>query len=204
MRERLTLNATKEEIYDAYQRALERLRKERYRNEKHKEHKKQIRKEKNKAISNISYKNFRMKQVLWGVNKRIERLQGRYKVHESKGRRDGYKLAVRRMDKTYFKSDNPAKFIGQVNYLTEVVNLRIDECAFLLWANRYDYFTKSDFSRDMDDTNIPYYGCLVRLRRKGYLMKLEEAKEFGRFKFSLTGTGKVNAIKIDKYIKKIT
>ena len=204
MRERLTLNATKEEIYDAYQRALERLRKERYRNEKHKEHKKQIRKEKNKAINNISYKNFRMQQVLWGVNKRIEKLKGRYKVHESKGRRDGYKLAVRRMDKTYFKADNPARFIGHVNLLSEVMGFKTDECAFLLWANRYDFFTKSDFVRDMEDTNIPYYGCLVRLRRKGYLMKLEEAKEFGRFKFALTGTGKVSAVKIDKFIKKVT
>lgn len=202
MRERLTLNYTKEEIYDAYQRALERLRKERYRNEKHKEHKKQIRKDKNAAINTISYKNFKMKQVLWGVNKRIERLKGRYKVHASKGKRDGYKLAVRRMDKTYFKSDNPAKFIGHINQLSNVMSLKTDECAFLLWANRYDFFTKNDFVRDMEETNIAYYGCLVRLRRKGYLMKLEEAKEFGRFKFALTGTGKVSAIKIDKYIKK--
>jgi hypothetical protein len=35
-------------------------------------------------------------------------------------------------------------------------------------------------------------------------MKLEEAKEFGRFKFALTGTGKVTAVKIDKFVKKVT
>jgi hypothetical protein len=201
---RLSINHSKEEIYEAYKKALDRARVEKYRNSKHIEHKKEIRAEKNKAISTISYKNFKMRQVLWGVNKRLDKLRGRYKSHQLKGRKEGYNIAVRRMDRTYFKSDNPARFIGHVNLLSDVMNLKTDECAFLLWANRYDYFTKSDFLRDMEDTGVPYYGCLVRLRRKEYIMKLEEAKEFGRFKFALTGTGKVTAVKIDKFVKKVT
>ncbi len=203
MSKRLNLNDSKEEIYSEYQKALERLRTERYRNKKHREHKKEIRKEKNAKINTMSYKHFRMTQVLWGVNKRIERLKGRYKVHQSKGRRDGYKKAIARMDKPFFKSQNASRFIGMVWHLTDILGLRADECAFLLWANRYDYFTKSDFSRDMDGCNISYYSCLIRIRNKGMLIKMDEAKEFGRFKFCLTGTGKNTAIKIDKFIKKI-
>lgn len=203
MKKRLRLSDDKEVIYAAYQKALAALRLEKHRNKVHIEHKKEIREEKNKKINTMSYKHFRMTQVLWGVNKRIERLKGRYETHQAKGRRDGYKKAVARMDKPVFKSDNASRFIGMLTVMTDAVGLSIHECAFLVWSNRYDYFTKSDFLRDMSDTNIPYYGCLTRLKEKGMILKIEEAKEFGRFKFCLNAIGKANASKIDKFIKKI-
>ena len=190
MKKRLRLSDDKEVIYAAYQKALAALRLEKHRNKVHIEHKKEIRDEKNKKINTMSYKHFRMTQVLWGVNKRIERLKGRYETHQAKGRRDGYKKAVSRMDKPAFKVDNPSRFIGMLTVMSDAIGLSIHECGFLIWSNRYDYFTKSDFLRDMSDTNIPYYGCLTRLKDKGMILKIEEAKEFGRFKFCLNAIGK--------------
>jgi len=203
MRKRIKLSDDKEVIYKAYQDALSDLRVEKFRSRKHIEDKKEIRKEKNKKINTMSYKHFRMTQVLWGVNKRIEKLKRRHSVHQAKGRRDGYKKAVARMDKPNFKTDNPARFIGMLGILTDAMNLTINECAFLMWANRYDYFVKSDFVRDMEGTSIPYYSCVSRLKEKGMVVKMEEVKEYGRFKFCLNAIGKMNASKIDKFVKKI-
>lgn len=203
MTERIKLSDDKEVIYAAYQKALSALRVEKFRNKAHIQDKKEIRKEKNKKINTMSYKHFRMTQVLWGVNKRIERLKNRYEVHQAKGRRDGYKKAIARMDKPNFKADNASRFIGMLSVMTDAIGLSLHECSFLMWANRYDYFTKSDFTRDMQDTNVPYYGCLTKLKSKGMIMKIEEAKEFGRFKFCLNAIGKATATKIDKFVKKI-
>jgi len=35
------------------------------------------------------------------------------------------------------------------------------------------------------------------------IVKMEEAKEYGRFKFCLNAIGKMNASKVDKFVKKI-
>lgn len=204
MKLRYSLDDSKEEIYEAYQNALTKLRKERFLNKQHKEHKKEIIKKKNKKINNMSYKHYRMTQVLWGVNKRIEKLKGRYKVHQKRGRVEGYRNAVSRMARPFFKTNNPARMVGMIDLMQKTMGIRLDECSFLLWANTYDFFTVNDFKRDMSDTNIQYYSCLVKLKNKGHLMKMEHGKEFGKFKFCLTGTGKSLASRIDKFIKKVS
>lgn len=194
---------SKEVIYEAYLNALNNLRVQRHKNKQHVLHKREIIKKKNKQYNTLHYKYFRMTQVLFGVNKKLDGLKGASMKQKAIGRKIGYKEGLAKFDKNTFSIDNPYKFIGMCDFMAKALGYKMDECAFLLWANNYDFFTKADFVRDMGDTGINYYYNLSKFMSSKMLNKLDIKREKGRYKFSLNAIGKLEAGKIDKFIKKI-
>jgi hypothetical protein len=194
---------SKEVIYDAYLKVLNYLRVQKHKNKQHVLHKREIIKKKNKQYNTLHYKYFRMTQVLYGVNKKIDGLKGASMKQKSIGRKIGYKEGVSKFDKNTFSTDNAARFIGMCDFMAKVLGYKMDECAFLVWANKYDFFTKQDFIRDMGDTGVQYYYNLSKFTKRKMLNKLDIKREKGRYKFSLNAIGKLEAGKLDKFIKRI-
>ena len=193
----------KEVIYEAYLKVLNNLRVQRHKNKQHVAHKREIIKKKNKQYNTLHYKYFRMTQVLYGVNKKIDGLRGASVKQKAIGRKIGYREGMAKFDKVSFSADNPYRFIGMCDFMGKLLGYKMDECAFLLWANQYDFFTKTDFTRDMGDTGVEYYYNLSKFMKRKMLNKLDLKRENGRYKFSLNAIGKLEAGKLDKFIKKI-
>jgi len=198
---RIRITEDKQVIYDAYQKALASARLERFRSKKHIEDKRRIISEKNKKYSTLSYKYFRMKQVLYGLDLEIKKLKWHGLRLKAKGSREGYKRAVSRYNKSTFSTDNPARFIAFCELLYRTIGLRLNMISFLLWANKYDFFNKKDFDEDMNGADMPYYQLINTAKKHGFIEKIKRADN--KNIYSLNAIGKIEASKIDKFVKKI-
>lgn len=198
---RISPNDDKEVIYDAYQRALNNLRVQRHKNKEHVLHKRKIIKEKNKKYNTLHWKLFRMKQVLFGLDAEIKKLKTFNNKKKSEGKKLGYNEAIKKFDKIAFSTENPYKFLAMADLLSDTIKYSIKEIAFILWANQFDFFTKQDFDRDLSKSDIPYYHMISKMKKKSILDVIGSQNQ--KNVYSLTGSGKNLASKINKYIKSI-
>ncbi len=198
---RVSINHDKEEIYEAYQKALNNLRVQRHKNKQHVLHKREIIKEKNKKYNTLHWKLFRMKQVLFGLNAQINKMKGFGNKKKAEGRRAGYKEAIKKFDKIAFTPENPYRFIAMCDLLSDTINYTPKEISFILWSNQYDFFTKEDFDRDLSKSEIPYYYMTSKMKTKDVITVIGEKNN--KKVYTLTGSGKNLATKINKYIKNI-
>jgi hypothetical protein len=203
MKQRLNLNDSKEDIYDAYQRALNNLRVEKHRNQKHIEHKKEIVDEKNKRYNTLKWKYFRMTQILYGLNIKINGLKQSNRYIKSKGKKIGYQMAIDRINKVNFSPSNAYKFLAMCNFMTEATGYSLSECSFLLWGNQYDFFSRSDFNRDIGDSGINYYYLIYKFKKLRMIEKIDVKRENGRLIYCLNAIGRNEANRIHKFTKKI-
>jgi hypothetical protein len=200
---RISINSDKEEIHKAYLRALANARLEKHRNQKHIEHKKQIIKEKNKKYNTLKWKYFRMIQVLYGLNIKIEGLNKSNRYIKSKGRKEGYEKAVSKINKVNFTPQNAYKFLAMCNFMAETLDYTLSECSFLLWANQYDFFSKSDFTRDLGESGMNYYYLVYKFKKLKMIEKIDVKREGGRLIYCLNAIGRLEAGRIHKFTKKI-
>jgi len=198
---RISPNDDKEVIYDAYQRVLNNLRVQRHKNKEHVLHKRKIIKEKNKKYNTLHWKLFRMNQVVFGLDAEIKKLKTYNNKKKAEGRKVGYKEAIKRFDKISFTTNSPYKFLAMSDLLSDIIKYSIKEISFILWANQFDFFTKKDFDRDLDKSEIPYYHMISKMKKNAILDIIGTEKQ--KNIYSLTGTGKQLALKINKYIKNI-
>lgn len=198
---RVSLSNDKEEIYEAYQKALNNLRVQRHKNKQHVLHKRKIIKEKNKKYNSLHWKYFRMTQVLYGLNIQIGKLKNVGIVKKAEGIKLGTKSALSKINKIAFTTENPYRFLSMCDLLCENIGLSQKDVAFILWCNIYDFFSKEDFNRDLGDTSIQYYYAICKMQKLGYINKISDQGK--KNIYSLTGTGKPLALKISKFVKNI-
>jgi len=85
--------------------------------------------------------------------------------------------------------------------LSDTIKYTPKEISFILWANQFDFFTKEDFDRDLSKSEIPYYYITSKMKTKDIITAIGEKNQ--RKVYTLTGSGKNLATKINKYIKNI-
>lgn len=198
---RVNKNQDKEVIYEAYKRVLNNLRVQRHANKQHVLHKREIIKEKNKKYNTLSWKYFRMTQVLHGLDLELKKFGGRMMQKKAEGKKIGYQNALKKFDKNNFSINNPYKFISMCDLLTDTIGYSMKDISFILWANNYDFFTKDDFKRDLPQTGVHYYQQIYKFKQNGFLVKISENGRRGIY--SLSATGKAMASKINKFINNI-
>lgn len=149
-----------------------------------------------------SGESFKKSQVIWGKDVHIERLRKKLRVVKRVGIKQGYKAAMKRVMVSSYKVKHVAHFLMKVNTVMDIYGLNFKEYAFLLWAGRYDFFSRKDFTMTVGDVDISYYSTVNALMKKG-LITMIARNESQRLKlFSLTGTGVDMYNKIAKFTNK--
>lgn len=139
--------------------------------------------------SKKSYESFKKSQTIWGKDKHIERLRQRIKSVKRIGRKEGYNKAMNRIIVNNYKVKHVAHFLMKTNMVMDIYGLNFREYSFLLWAGRYDFFNRRDFTNTVGDVEINYYATLNSLIKRGLLNSIEKQDGTRLRMFSLTPKG---------------
>lgn len=136
-----------------------------------------------------SYESFRKSQKIWGKQQHIENLRKKLKSVRSAGKKEGYKIAMNRIMVTSYKVKHVAHFLMKANTVMEIYGLNFKEYSFLLWAGRYDFFHRKDFTDTVGDVEIKYYSTVNSLMKRGLLTMIAKSDSTRLRMFSLTPKG---------------
>jgi hypothetical protein len=202
----ITKNTTREELIDECRRLKNLVCQLRHVKKKHvktkTEKKREAVKEWKERFNKKSGESFKKSQIIWGKDVHIERLRRKLRVVKKVGIKQGYKAAMKRVMVSNYKVKHVAHFLMKANTVMEIYKLNFKEYAFLLWAGRYDFFSRKDFTMTVGDVDISYYSTVNALMKKG-LITIIARNESQRLRlFSLTGTGVDMYNKIAKFTNK--
>jgi hypothetical protein len=196
----ITKDATKEEIYDAYIKAQNALKMERHYKKSIQNKVKEVRKEKNKKYNELRYQLLKKDQLAYKLNIHIANLQ-KYVVKErtiakKKGIEQG-RSRVRTKDYAIIKMHN---FLMQIEQVSTILGMKLPNCAFILWAGRYDFFTIKDYNKDMPNSTKSFHSFVSKFKNDNLVVGINN--QGGIMQYSLTGTGLDMFNKINKFTKK--
>lgn len=195
----ITAESTREEIYQAYIDAQKRLKATVFHKKEIQDKVKEVRKEKNKKYNELRYQLLKRDQKIYRLQQHIFNLQ-RFAVNErSKAKKKGIEIGKSKIRKVDYSVIKMYEFLMQVDQVSSILNMKLNFCAFILWAGRYEFFNVNDFKRDMPNQKSMHY-YLRQFVKSGHIaqVSIENKKK----QYALTGLGIDLFNKIDKFTKK--
>lgn len=195
----ITAESTREEIYQAYLDTQKRLKATVFHKKEIQDKVKEVRKEKNKKYNELRYQLLKRDQKIYRLQQHIFNLQ-RFAVNErSKAKKKGIEIGRTRMRKVDYSVIKMYEFLMQVDQVSSILGLKLNYCAFILWAGRYEFFNINDFRKDMPNQKSMHY-YIAAFIKSGHITKISTDNRFKQY--ALTGLGIDLFNKIDKFTKK--
>ena len=202
----ITKNTTREELVEECRRLKNLICQLRHTKKKHRitkhEEKRKAAKHWKERFHEMKYDSYKKSQLIWGKNVHIERLRKKNRTIETKGVKRGYQMAMKKILVNHYKVKHVAQFLMKVHTVMEIYKLNFKEYSFLLWAGRYDFFTRKDFLLTIGDVDINFYKTLNGLMKRNLISVVSENIGHKAKAFSLTGTGVDMYNKIAKFTNK--
>lgn len=197
---------TKNTPVDVLLKEIKRLRNQvdqlKHHSKKHTENKSDIRQKWRVRYNKLKYKLFKKDQLVYGKNIHIERLRTHVQKKSRIAKKAGYHEAMNRISVNHYKVRHLSKFMFKTNTVMEIYNLDFREYAFILWAGRYDFFDRKDFSDTIGDVDVSFYKTVNRLMKRGMVDLVAKKQGEARRIFSLTGTGVDLFNRVSKFTNK--
>lgn len=195
----ITAESTREEIYAAYIDAQKRLKATVFHKKEIQDKVKEVRKEKNKKYNELRYQLLKRDQKIYRLQQHIFNLQ-RFAVNErSKAKKKGIEIGKSKIRKVDYSVIKMYEFLIQVDQVSSILNMKLNFCAFVLWAGRYEFFNKNDFKRDLPTQASMHYYVRYFLK-SGHITIVSIENKVKQY--TLTGSGIDLFNKIDKFTKK--
>lgn len=153
------------------------------------EHIKLLREKHKKNMGKLSWKIFKLNQLVYGKDLHIERIQKKTNKMRGKWKNIGFKDALRKIRKTNYKVKGLSKFMFHMNVVMEVYKLNMLEYSFVMWAGRYDFFDRKDFEISNHGAEVPFYKIVNRLMKRDLVVLIAKKPGDARRIFTLSGTG---------------
>lgn len=195
----ITAESTREEIYEAYIDTQNRLKAVKHQLKINQDKVKEVRKEKNKKYNELRYQLLKKEQKIFGMNKHIMNIQ-RFAVNERhKAKKKGIEIGKAKIRKVDYSVIKMYEFLMQVNQVSVILGMKLNFCAFILWAGKYEFFSVRDFKKDFpNQKSMQYY--IASFVKSGHVVKIGIESRIR--KYALTGLGIDLFNKIDKFTKK--
>jgi hypothetical protein len=196
----ITKNSSREDIYDAYIKSQKLLKEDRSRLKECQARVKQIRVDKNKRYNELRYALLKKEQRIYTMQKHIFNLQ-RFAVSErSKAKKTGIEIGKGKVKKIDYSVIKMYEFLLQIDQVSNILNLKLSYCAFILWAGKYSFFNFKDFNNDITNSKHKFHYFINKFMKTGHIIPIytDNVKK----QYALTGTGIDLFNKIDSFTKK--
>ncbi len=196
----ITKDSSKEDIYKAYIDTQKKLKATVFHKKEIQGKVAEVRKQKNKKYNELRYQLLKRDQRIYKMQKHIHNLQ-RFAVNErAKAKKKGIEIGRSRMRKVDYSVVKMYEFLIQVDQVSSILGLKLNYCAFILWAGKYEFFNFRDFKKDIPnhDKSIHYY--VRKFINSGHIIQVHTDNVMKQY--ALTGTGIDLFNKIDKFTKK--
>ena len=195
----ITKDSTREEIYEAYLEAQKKLKATVFHKKEIQDKVKEVRKEKNKKYNELRYQVLKRDQKIYRLQQHIFNLQ-RFAVNErSKAKKKGIEIGKSRIRKIDYSVIKMYEFLFQVDQVSSILGLKLNYCAFILWAGKYEFFNKNDFKKDIPTQKTMHY-YIAPFVKSGHITFVSLHNKVKQY--TLTGKGLDLFNKIDKFTKK--
>jgi len=174
----------------------------RFRKNTQKKRKGEVREHWKKRYLKLSWQLFKESQRVYGKEEQIKKMRIKIMNQQKKGRRSGYKEALRKIKATNYKVKHLAKFLLHTDTVMKIYNLDFREYAFIMWAGRYDFFDKKDFDISVGEVELEFYRTINKMMKRGLVTFIMNKPGTARRIFALTGTGVDMYNKISKFTNK--
>jgi len=174
----------------------------RFRKNTQKKRKGEVRQQWKHKYLKLQWKLFKESQRVYGKQMQIDKMKTKSMVQLQKGRKYGYRAALRKINKTNYKVKHLARFLFHTDTVMRIYNIDFREYAFIMWAGRYDFFDKRDFDITCGDVEIEFYRTVNRMMKRGLVSYIMNKPGSARRIFALTGTGIEMYNKISKFTNK--
>jgi virulence-associated protein VapD len=196
----ITKDSTKEEIYKAYIDTQKKLKATVFHKKEIQGKVAEVRKEKNKRYSELRYQLLKKEQRIFRLKQHIQNLQ-RFAVNERhKAKKKGIEIGRGKVRKVDYSVIKMYEFLLQVDQVSSILGLKLNYCAFILWAGRYEFFNFKDFKKDLPNHNKSIHFYVTKFLRSGHVIQVHTDNVMKQY--ALTGTGIDLFNKIDKFTKK--
>jgi hypothetical protein len=196
----ITRNSTREEVYEAYIKSIEDLKRARHQLKINQNKVKEVRKEKNKKYNELKYKLFKKDQQVFQMQKHIYNLQ-RFSVNERhKAKQKGIEIGKGKVKKVDYSVVKMHEFLLQIEKVSIILGMKLKDCAFILWAGRYEFFNFKDYNNDNPSSDIKFHYMVSRFIKSGDIVKV--STDNIKKHYALSGQGLILFNKIDKFTKK--
>lgn len=198
----ITKTTTNEELIEECRRLKKELFYAKQKNTEDVAKRSKIRKDWNVKYNKLKYQLMKKDQLIYGKELHISRLQKRTKIIANRYKRDGYREAMNRFRSNNYKVIGLARFLFNTDTVMQIYNLDFREYSFILWAGRYDFFTKKDFDQIPNNGSISFYSLINRLVKRNLVNYIAKEQGSAAKILALTGTGVDIYNKISKFTNK--
>ena len=198
----ITKSTTNEELIEECRRLKKELFYAKQKNTEDVAKRSKIRKDWNVKYNKLKYQLMKKDQLIYGKELHISRLQKRTKIIANRYKRDGYREAMNRFRANNYKVIGLSRFLFNTETVMRIYDLDFKEYSFILWAGRYDFFTKKDFESTIDNKDISFYGLTNRLIKRTLVNFIAKKDGSAAKILALTGTGVDIYNEISKFTNK--
>lgn len=196
----ITEASTKEEIYEAYITTQKRLKATVFHKKEIQGKVAEVRKQKNKKYNELRYQLLKRDQRIYKLQKHIQNLQ-RFAVNERhKAKKKGIEIGKGKVRKVDYSIIKMYEFLMQVDQVSSILGIKLNYCAFILWAGRYEFFNFKDFKKDMPNSNKTIHYYVNKFLKSGHIIQVHTDNVMKQY--ALTGLGIDLFNKIDKFTKR--
>ena len=196
----ITKDSTRDEVYEAYIKTQKLLKMERHRIKINQDKVKEVRKEKNKKYNELRYQLLKRDRKIFGMQKHIQNLQ-RFAIKERhKAKKKGIEVGVARIRVQDYSVKKMYEFLLQIEQVSDILEMKLRFCSFMLWAGRYSFFTSKDYKRDLPNTPHSFHRMVAHFKKHNFIQDV--ASKDGLRQYALNGVGIAMFEKIDKFTKK--
>lgn len=193
-------DSSKEEIYEAYLVVQKELKRVRHNLTKHKEDRAKLRKHKNEVYNKLKYKLYKANRKIYIKDKHIFRLQCFINRAKAQAKKEGFEKGKGKVRVREYSIIKMYEFLLQVDNVTNILELPLSHCAFILWAGRYTFFTHNDYKTDNPTSNHGFHKLLNYFRKRNFIIEVGHQSSLKQFSLTATGLDLFN--KIDKFTKR--
>lgn len=198
----ITKQSSHQKIYEAYIKERDEVRRLKRLHGVAKEAKKNVINKKNERYNKLSYKLYREKQRVYGKERHIDNIKGKILITKLQSTKKGYEKAMAQIREKDARIIKMYQFIPKLNTVIGIMDMSIIECAFILWAGSYNFYSSKDFKRDFPvNPGYKFYVVNNRMVKEGYIVPLEN-RDLKMKLFALSGTGMSAYEKLSKFTKK--
>lgn len=197
----ISKTTTRDELVSECRRLKKELFYAKQKNTEHITKRSKIRKDWNEKYNKLKYQVLKRDQLIYGKELHISRLQKRSAIVARKYKKTGYREAMNRFRDNNYKVINLSRFMFNTSIIMGIYNLDFKEYSFILWAGRYDFFTKKDFVGTIGE-NTSFYSITNKLLKRNLINFIDDKKINGARILALTGTGIDIYNKISKFTNK--
>lgn len=196
----ITEESTREEIYAAYIEAQKKLKATVFHKKEIQDKVKEVRKEKNKRYNELRYQVLKRDQKIYRLQQHILNLQ-RFAVNErSKAKKKGIEIGKGKVRKVDYSVIKMYEFLMQVDQVSSILGMKLNYCAFILWAGRYEFFNFKDFKKDIPNSTKTIHYYVGKFLKSGHIVRVHTDNTMKQY--TLTGLGLDLFNKIDRFTKR--